>query len=230
MVRIKRPRVYHKIEQFWAMEQSFTVLLLLLVVDIFGVVPFMHERDLGRIVFAIFYFLLISTGIVSVTQAQRRIIIVFFGLATLVFLCSEIFFQGLWVKILSDLFYVVYCVVLASVVLVKTFAGGHFSRQRIVGAISVYLLVSVVFSLLYHVVFLIYGNSAFKGLRTFERYEFMYFSLSTLTTVGYGDISPSVIVARTLSNIEGLLGQLYPAILIARLVSMELISSSKFEQ
>ena len=49
-----------------------------------------------------------------------------------------------------------------------------------------------------------------------------YFSFVTLTTVGYGDILPASLVTRTLANIEGLIGQLFPAILIARLVSMEI--------
>ena len=49
----------------------------------------------------------------------------------------------------------------------------------------------------------------------------MYFSICTLTTLGYGDISPVSAYAGTLSNLEAVIGQLYPAILIARLVSME---------
>ena len=49
-----------------------------------------------------------------------------------------------------------------------------------------------------------------------------YFSFVTLTTVGYGDILPATLVTRTLANLEGLIGQLFPAILIARLVSMEI--------
>ena len=49
-----------------------------------------------------------------------------------------------------------------------------------------------------------------------------YFSFVTLTTVGYGDILPTSLVTRSLANIEGLMGTLFPAILIARLVSMEI--------
>ena len=49
-----------------------------------------------------------------------------------------------------------------------------------------------------------------------------YFSFVSLTTVGYGDILPASLVTRALANFEGLLGTLFPAILIARLVSMEI--------
>jgi voltage-gated potassium channel Kch len=51
----------------------------------------------------------------------------------------------------------------------------------------------------------------------------MYFSFVTLTTVGYGDITPAILASRSMANLEALVGQLYPAILIARLVSMEFI-------
>lgn len=50
--------------------------------------------------------------------------------------------------------------------------------------------------------------------------DLIYFSFTTLTTVGYGDIVPVDPVARSLSNIEAILGQLYPATLLARLVSL----------
>jgi hypothetical protein len=49
----------------------------------------------------------------------------------------------------------------------------------------------------------------------------VYFSFATLTTVGYGDIAPVAPIARSLSNLEALIGQLYPAIVLARLVSLQ---------
>ena len=48
----------------------------------------------------------------------------------------------------------------------------------------------------------------------------IYFSFVTLTTVGYGDVTPVDPVARSLAVAEALTGQLYPAILLARLVSL----------
>ena len=49
----------------------------------------------------------------------------------------------------------------------------------------------------------------------------IYFSMTTLTTVGYGDVTPINPVARSLANFEGMIGQLFPALTLARLVSME---------
>jgi hypothetical protein len=52
--------------------------------------------------------------------------------------------------------------------------------------------------------------------------KLIYFSFMTLTSVGYGDITPLHPFARTLAEIEAIVGQLYPATLLARLVTLEL--------
>jgi len=52
--------------------------------------------------------------------------------------------------------------------------------------------------------------------------NFGYFSFVTLTSVGYGDIVPVHPYARSLANVEAIIGQLYPATLLARLVTLEI--------
>jgi len=51
--------------------------------------------------------------------------------------------------------------------------------------------------------------------------ELVYFSLTTLTTTGFGDIVPVHAIARSLATLEAVIGQLYPATLLARLVTLE---------
>ncbi|HTQ70895.1 MAG TPA: potassium channel family protein [Acidocella sp.] len=48
----------------------------------------------------------------------------------------------------------------------------------------------------------------------------MYFSMMPLTTIGYGDITPVSPAARSLANLEGIIGQLYPAIILARVITL----------
>ena len=124
-----------------------------------------------------------------------------------------------------DLFIILYCIWLGFVILKRTFSKGHITVNRVQGVIIVYLLSGFAFGLLYHSIYLINGQSAFKGLVNYHRAEFMYFSFTTLTTLGFGDIVPVNIFARLCSNLEALNGQLYPAILIARLISMEFTSA-----
>jgi hypothetical protein len=50
----------------------------------------------------------------------------------------------------------------------------------------------------------------------------IYYSLSTLTSTGYGDLLPIHTVARSLSNLEAIIGQLFPATLLARIVTLEM--------
>jgi voltage-gated potassium channel Kch len=56
-----------------------------------------------------------------------------------------------------------------------------------------------------------------------EFYLFFYFSLMTMTTVGYGDMVPVSTAARTIAILEAMLGQIYLTILVARLVGMHLV-------
>jgi hypothetical protein len=119
---------------------------------------------------------------------------------------------------------------LSWVVLLRTFSDGPVTVHRVLGAVVVYLLLGFMFALAYQTFFLIGGDVAFKGLSDGSRKEFMYFSLTTLTTAGYGDISPALPFSRSLANMEALIGQLYPAVLIARLVSMEVESSKERKQ
>ena len=93
--------------------------------------------------------------------------------------------------------------------------------DTISGAICVYLLLGFFWYLLFRALVLIEPNS-FLDLVDDEQIEFtlLYFSFTTLTTLGYGDISPSGTIAMSLSNLEAIVGQLYIAIAIARLVGL----------
>jgi hypothetical protein len=106
----------------------------------------------------------------------------------------------------------------------EVFATGKITYHRIMGAISLYLLVGMTFVALFTFVGLIIPNS-FSGLSFKDNLALAsnlnYFSFVTLTTTGYGDIVPVHPIARSLCNLESIIGQLYPATLLARLVSLE---------
>jgi len=214
--------ILNSIRKNW---QSFTFLLVVLLIYIFILSPFSNEGFLGRLLFLGFYLIFLSSGINLLNKKRRTGIFVIFLIAPFLILLADIFFLLPRLVLGADLFIITYCVWLGSIILKRTFFKGHITAHRIEGAIIVYLLTALIFALIYHIIFLLYGHSAFKGLINYERSEFMYFSLTTLTTVGYGDITPVNQIARSLANLEALNGQLYPAILIARLVSMEFDTS-----
>ena len=98
--------------------------------------------------------------------------------------------------------------------------------NRIAGAVCVYILLGLAWAVLYLLLALTLGDDAFKGLSGTGFHELwpqlLYFSFVTLTTLGYGDISPLVPIAGTLAYLEAIIGQLYVAILIAGLVGAHL--------
>jgi len=119
-------------------------------------------------------------------------------------------------------------VTLGFVVAGAVFRPGRITYHRIIGAILLYLLIALAFATLFVFVGISIPN-AFKDL-TFEDNSALasavyYLSLVTLTSTGYGDIVPLHPIARSLCNIESIIGQLYPATLLARLVTLEMAHS-----
>lgn len=220
-------RYYDKFHDFWAEEKSLTTLLIILLIEIFIFIPFGQNSLLHRFAFLVFYFILLYAGlfILPINKKLRVGLIVLMAIWVLV--VSGFLYTSQPLEIFNNVFVVLYCILLCWIVLTKTFSEGPVTFHRIQGAIVAYLLISFIFALVYHSIFLIGGDEVFKSAHLFNRKEAMYFSLTTLTTVGYGDITPAVAATKTLANLEALVGQLYPTILIARLVSMEIESSRK---
>jgi voltage-gated potassium channel Kch len=105
------------------------------------------------------------------------------------------------------------------------FAPGRVTHHRIVGAILLYLTTALIFVALFMIVGLLFPD-AFSGVKVEDGLalisNLIYFSFVTLTSTGYGDIVPVHPIARSFCNLESIIGQLYPATLLARLVTLEL--------
>lgn len=106
------------------------------------------------------------------------------------------------------------------------FSGSIDPLTRLGGAILLYLSIGLTFVALFSFVALSVSDP-FTGLGPLKDNlavagNMIYFSFVTLTSVGYGDIVPVHPYARSLANVEAIIGQLYPATLLARLVTLEL--------
>ena len=203
-------------------------MLLLLLFFIFIFIPILHREKGGAMLIRAIYSVMLFTGIWSVAKQKISLIFVgvFAGIALLVNWWSQ-FEPTKPLLIAHDLCAIAYNAFFAIAILVKTFAPGEITFQRIQGSIVVYLLVGLIFSYVFHAIYLFAGPSSFNNINATGLKEFLYFSFTSLSTMGYGDITPVHPLARALANFEALIGQLYPAILIARLVSMEFESSTK---
>ncbi len=115
----------------------------------------------------------------------------------------------------------IFCVLALTFTLRVLLERGPISVNQIVGAISVYLLAGVAISLVNILVYRLVPGS-FKGVDVSpglaDGSTFFYYSFVTMTTLGYGDITPIRPLAQALSYLTAIAGQFYIAILVAYLV------------
>jgi hypothetical protein len=127
-------------------------------------------------------------------------------------------------KILDAASWLIAGLTLGANVALAVFAPGMVTSNRIIGGVLLYLIIGQVFAALIGLVILLEPNAVtnLEPLNVNFAGNLIYFSLITLTTTGFGDIVPLHPYARGLVNIEAVIGQLYPATLLARLVTLDL--------
>ncbi|NOR11911.1 MAG: hypothetical protein GQ545_01525 [Candidatus Aminicenantes bacterium] len=113
------------------------------------------------------------------------------------------------------------------VVLVRIFSEKKVTRDTIKGGISVYFLFGYLCAYVYSLMLLLNPEAISFSMPKVEFSNIIYFSFTTLTTLGYGDITPSTWMARNLTILESSIGQIFIAVLIARLVGQQLAHRSR---
>ena len=104
-------------------------------------------------------------------------------------------------------------------------APGRVTFHRVLGAVALYLNIGLMFGAVYRMIWYLIPDSLtnIPGDAGWPAYgQILYFSFVTLTSTGFGDIVPVHPVIRMLVNVEAIIGQLYPATLLARLITLEL--------
>jgi hypothetical protein len=92
--------------------------------------------------------------------------------------------------------------------------------QTILGALSIYVLIGLIFANADFGLQLLSGRSFFAQSGHHGPADFAYYSFITMTTVGYGDLSPTTGLPRTNAVLEALAGQIFLVVLVARLVTL----------
>lgn len=218
--------------RLWQTEWGLSAMLLFLVLAIFVGAPLAAMGVVGPFLFNLLFSFLLVSGVVAVSG--RRLLAA--GAAAVVLATLAVRWIGqvstasaisIWDNALS----ILALSVLTALLLTQVFREGPITGPRIQGSIAVYLLLGLIWTSAYELLFAaVPGAFQFAASATETSrsgFGLVYYSFVTLTTVGYGDITPVHPLARSLATAEALVGQLYPAILIARLVSMELESRRK---
>jgi hypothetical protein len=117
---------------------------------------------------------------------------------------------------------------LCGALLRQVLAAGDVTRARIEGAIALYLLVALLFATAYETLEG-FAPGSFAGATALPQ-SFRYFSLVAQTSTGFGDIVAATPLARTLVTLQAVTGQIFIAVLLARLVSLELAARSEKRQ
>jgi len=214
----------------WLSDVGLTFLLVVLFLQIFVFFP-LTDTVFGKILVNTLSLLIVISGVMTVigTHIWAKLVVALavlnLGTRSLGYLHHD-----LDLDTLNALMSVLFAGLLMWVILIQVFREGPVNAHRIAGSVAAYLLIGFVWGEAYLIVAL-QTDMAFSFPQTvlFEdshglQDKLLYFSFITLTSVGYGDIIPVHPFAQRLAMLEALIGQLFPAILLARLVSLEIES------
>lgn len=105
-------------------------------------------------------------------------------------------------------------------VLWRVVSTAQVGSRTILGAISVYASLGIIFTFVYGTVDRIQGGPFFEGMSHPHGSDFIFFSYTTLTTTGYGDLVPGGQPGQMISGLEMMIGQVFLVTLVAGLVSL----------
>jgi Ion channel len=203
-----------------------TVQLLIALALLLICAPFVEEIEGGQLILSFLFSLVLLAAVLAVANRKRVLVI-----AVALFIPA---IAGRWINhFRPDL--VPPPVFLVSGLVLIVFAIAHLlhfvlrapsvTTEVLCASISAYLMLGLMWTMAYWLVDQLTPGGAFSfntntGPRSMNGFTGFYFSFITLSTVGYGDITPVSRIARWLAAMEAMTGLLYVAVLIARLVSL----------
>jgi Ion channel len=208
-------------------DPSLTVLLVLELCAMFLAAPLAAKGlPIARAV-ADTLVLAVLVIVVMLSQKWGAIILISLGLAATV---ASFPLSGEWAPISTAVLRrsgdILAFSALTWVVAHAVYAPGRITFHRLQGAVVVYLSLATIFASVYSLIWELspdaFAYLVVQASGPQEVATMLYFSLTTLTTTGYGDVVAIDPFARSLANLESVLGQFYLAITVARLVTLEL--------
>jgi len=208
-------------------EDNFAYLTVALILLLFsGAVLDQLELDVGDRLLEAATVLTLAIGVWSI-RSERRLFYSGMGLAGAVALIvlTSLLLEAARLHLVHLLVMLAYFVLTAWVAARQVLFSGPVDGNKIVGAVCLYLLLSLIWAMLYMIMIYVSPES-FAGLPSGTWFsaepDVIYFSFVTMTTLGYGDVTPVLPVARFLVCMEAVVGQFYIAIVVASLVGAHL--------
>jgi len=201
-------------------ENKYLHLLIWLLVN-FLVSPFIEQLN-PRFPVVTIVFLLSLLLTLRALNIKRPLFLFCTSLGILAFILEII--PGTILSAISLSIFIVF-ILLSIVLMVKhMFTTTRVTGDTILGGICVYFLIGYFFSLFYFLIHL-FDHNAFYCPAQWDNLYLFYLSFSTLTTLGYGDVYPVNTMAMVLANFEAIVGQMFLAIFVARMVGLHIIHS-----
>jgi hypothetical protein len=211
--------------------------LLVSLLLLFFLHPFVKKAQTGFHILDIIFLVILLSGIYAISEG-KRIFIISLVLALTGFGSTVLNYYLMTgsLRLLGVCAYGLFFILTAVVIISHVMKNKKVTTDTILGSMCGYLLLGIVWTMLFALIELIEPGSFFSGgkplvdlqgdlVRQHVFESFIYYSFVTLTTLGYGDITPVSPPARALSSLEAVTGQLYIAVLIARLVGLHIVHS-----
>lgn len=206
-------------------DHSLAGLLFFLILYAFIIYPLAGEEARTHPSTTITFSIVLVLGVMSSTKHKMARVLMT-SLAMIAFASQWLhFFMRLHaVHIVATIGAIVFFAVLSSRITARVFRSGSINIFRICGAIAVYVILGLLWGEIYTLIYLLRPDAFYFNPTTQVGEppisELIYLSFVSLTTIGFGDILPVYPLARSLVTLEGLVGQIYPAVLLARLVTL----------
>ncbi|MDX5477192.1 potassium channel family protein [Fontibacter flavus] len=214
---------FESTKKYWESDVSFISLLLMLLVIVF-ILPVLIDRETDNALFLNLMFIILF--FIGIFSAREKV----FVIASITMLTLHVSLRLVRFGDNPFEFYLLERIVVilnfALFMLINfrlLFRDDEVNAYRIIGAVNVYLSLALIGAFAMEVIQLTTGNSIEGNIQLTGRDEdfgdYIYFSLVSLSTVGFGDVHPVNISSKMLSSFLSVVGILYPAVVIAKLVS-----------
>ncbi len=206
------------------------LILICLILALIVIVPILKRFAALRIFLDIFITAIYISMVYTFSHKKRHIYIgALLAMVMLISLWLQYFYQNNLVFAIGRICGILFFIMVITNILAFIFKSEDVTIEVIYAAMLVYLLMALMWSFAYGLLELINPASFNMTLSPEQGFQmrFIYYSFVTITTLGYGDITPATELARSFSILEAVVGQLYLVVVVARLVGMHVSSKSR---
>lgn len=224
-------RIINKVKDYWHSDTSFITLLVMLFFMVFIMPVLLEGAVVDILILNILFLALYFIGIFSSEDKWNIYLSSFLFLAHVILLLIRFDDTPKEYYLLERLVGLVNMSLFIFINVRLLFRNAERNIFRVIGAVNVYLLFALMGAFAFEILKIqtgksIAGNISLHNNDT-DYAAYVYYSLVSLTTVGYGDIYPDGMASRMLSVLLSAVGILYPAVVIARLVTNNIGSNKE---